>query len=72
MTMMGGFFTWLILGAALYLLLLKRGAMRGCCGGHKHSPQDYSHDPRSHEARSTASKEDIIDLKKEDYHVTDR
>ena len=77
--MMGGLFTWLIVGVVIYLLLSRRGGMMGCCGGHDHHPQDHSRDPRpgdhhpagsSQEDRWAGGREDIIDLKKEDYHVS--
>lgn len=73
--MMGGLFTWLIIGVVLYLLLSRRGGMggmMGCCGGHDHHPHEHSHNPQPHEAHSEASREDIVDLKKEDYHVVTR
>lgn len=70
--MMGGLFIWLILGVVLYLMLSRRGGMMGCCGGHNHHPQERTQDRRPHEDRSAGSQENIIDLKKEDYHVTTR
>ena len=64
--MLGGVFSWLIIGLVIYLMFSRRGGMKGCCGAHNHnSPEHTNHDIRYW----TESQEDIIDLKKEDYHV---
>jgi len=73
--MMGGIFTWLLIGAVIYLLISKKGGMVGCCGGHgghdRHSPQNPGHSaPRS--GFSLDPREEIIDLKEKDYSVHTR
>lgn len=67
--MMGSIFIWLIIGVALYSMLFKRGGTMGCCGGHNHNAAGHPQDPGPHNDHSQESHEDIIDLKKEDYHV---
>lgn len=66
----GGILIWLILGIALYWLLFKKGGgAMGCCGGHSNHPPDSP--GRSNHSSSGSERADgeIIDLKKEDYHV---
>ena len=67
--MLGGIFTWLIIGLVIYFIFSRKGGMLGCCGGHDHnsSGHDNHADHRSH--HSPESHEDIIDLNKEDYQV---
>lgn len=68
--MLGGIFTWLLIGMVLYLLFSDRGGMMGCYGGHDHhSPQNPDRSSQHRSGFSTESDEDIIDLKKEDYTV---
>ena len=66
---MGGIFSWLIIGVILYLMLTKRGVMMGCCGGHNHNLSGHPNHSGPHGRHLQKSHEDIIDLKKEDYHV---
>ena len=67
--MMGGIFSWLIIGVLLYFMFSKRGGMMGCCGGHDHHSQQHPDHSKTHTGRSPQSREEIIDLKKEDYSV---
>ena len=70
--MMGGIFTWLLIGAVIYLLLSKKGGLMGCCGGHDHhSPQSHNRS-MSRNGSSAEPREEIIDVKKEDYSVHTR
>ena len=67
--MLGGIFSWLIIGLVIYLLFSRRGGMMGCCGGHNHNSRaHYNHTGQDHK-HWMGSQEDIIDLKEEDYHV---
>jgi hypothetical protein len=67
--MMGGIFSWLIIGVVLYFMFSKRGGMVGCCGGHNHHAPEHSDRSRPRSGRSPVSHDEIIDLKKEDYSV---
>ena len=70
--MMGGLFTWLIIGVVLYLLFSKRGGMMGCCGGHDHHSRRHPTPPAPRGGRSPESHEEIIDLNKDDYSVQEQ
>lgn len=67
--MLGGIFSWLIIGAVIYLIFFRRGGMMGCCGGHNHNTPHHTNHPNHDHGPSKESQEEIIDLKKEDYHV---
>jgi len=67
--MMGGIFSWLIIGVLLYFMFSKRGGMMGCCGGHDHHSSEHPDRSKAHAGHSPESHEEIIDLKKEDYSV---
>lgn len=68
----GGLLVWVIIGVVLYILLSKRGGMTGCCGGHGNHPYngDGYHGHGQNSPHQHQPKGDIIDLKKEDYHVS--
>ena len=68
--MLGGIFSWLIIGLVIYFIFFRRGGMMGCCGGHNHNPSGYNHHADHHSQHSPESREEIIDLNKEDYHVS--
>ena len=68
--MIGGIFSWLIIGLVIYFIFSRRGGMMGCCNGHNHNPSGYFNRADHHSKHSPESHEDIIDLNKEDYHVS--
>lgn len=67
---MNGLFTLLIFGIVIYMLFPRKGGM-GCCGGHHDSHSDGSskRDPEPPVNPVDGWKNNIIDLKKEDYQV---
>lgn len=67
--MLGGIFSWLIIGLVIYLLFSRRGGMMGCCGGHNHNSQEHNDHAGQDRKHWAESQEGIIDLKAEDYHV---
>jgi hypothetical protein len=67
--MLGGIFTWLIIGLIIYFMVSGRGGMMGCCGGHHHDRSGHNDPANPHGKHSPESDEDTIDLNKEDYHV---
>lgn len=66
----GGIFSWLIIGLVIYFMFSRRGGMMGCCGGHNHNPSGHNNQADHHSKHSPESQEDIIDLNREDYHVS--
>lgn len=65
----GGLLVWLIIGVVIYMLFSRRGGMMGCCGGHgDHSSHGDNH-YNNGQSRPQQPKDDIVDVKKEDYHV---
>jgi hypothetical protein len=67
--MVSGILAWLIIGAVFYLLATRGGGMMGCCGGHNHDSHDHSDRSGPHAQSSEQPHGQIIDLKKEDYHI---
>ena len=67
--MLGGIFSWLIIGLVIYLIFSRRGGMMGCCGGHNHRSPEHSDRSTPHSGHSQESHDEIIDLKKEDYSI---
>ena len=67
--MIGGIFTWLIIGLVIYFLFSRKGGMMGCCGGHDHNSPGHDNHVDHRNPHSPESREDIIDLNKEDYQV---
>ncbi len=65
--MLGGIFSWLIIGLVIYLLFSRRGGLMGCCGGHNHNSPEHTNHAEHGSKHWTQSHEDIIDLKKEDF-----
>lgn len=70
--MSGGIFSWLIIGLVIYFMFSRRGGMMGCCGGHHHNSPKHANRANHGDRPWTDSDEDIIDLKKEDYHVSNK
>lgn len=67
--MLGGIFSWLIIGLVIYLLFSRRGGMMGCCGSHNHNSPGHTNPPGQDNGHWNKSEEDIIDLKEDDYSV---
>lgn len=67
--MLGGIFSWLIIGLVIYFMFFRKGGMMGCCCGHDHNSSEHNNPTDHHSKYSPESHEDIIDLNKEDYHV---
>ncbi len=67
--MFGGIFSWLIIGLLIYFMFSRKGGMMGCCGGHNHHSSEHTNRAGDQDKHSAGPHEDIIDLKKEDYHV---
>lgn len=65
---MNGLFTFLFIGLVIYMIIHKNGGM-GCCGGHhEHHANDSFHRDRATRVNPQDEwKNDVIDLKKEDY-----
>lgn len=67
--MLGGIFSWLIIGLVIYLMFSRKGGMMGCCGGHNHNSSEHTNRAGHSDTHSPETHEDIIDLKKEDDRV---
>ena len=67
--MVGGIFTWLVIGIVIYLMVSRRGGRMGCCGGHCHHSSRHANHPNGGNGHSKGFEGEIIDLKKEDYRV---
>jgi len=65
----GGLLVWLVIGVVLYMLFSRRGGMMGCCGGHGNHSSDGGGHQGHGQTRPHQSRDDIIDLKEDDYHV---
>jgi hypothetical protein len=70
--MSGGIFSWLIIGLVIYFIFSRRGGMMGCCGGHNHNSPEHGNHAGHQNGHWKKSQEDIIDLKKEDYRVSNK
>jgi len=67
--MIGGIFSWLIIGLVIYYLFSRKGGMMGCCGGRNHNPSGHNDHANHFSKQSPEPHEDTIDLNEEDYQV---
>ena len=68
--MLGGIFSWLIIGLIIYFMFSRKGGMMGCCGGHDHNSSGHKNHADHNSQYSQDLYEDTIDLSKEDYHIS--